>query len=278
MRNLLYLLFRFSALLTFILFELFSFYLIINYNKSQGEIWAHSSNLLTGSINQKLQKVEDFVTLQRVNDSLLTENAKLLQTVINYRIFEEKSRFQEFENLPSDTIQPYKLLPAQICSKTINLRNNYLTLDIGSNDEVKPGMGVISENGVIGIVKSVSEKFSTVLMMLNSQSRISCLIKDKNFHGNLIWKSKDVRLMQLQDVPKHANIEIGDKVITSGYSISFPKNIPIGTVTDFNITGGSNSYNIDVRLDDDISNSKYAFVVAFQETAEKIELISTQDE
>ena len=181
MRNLISLLFRFSAFITFLIFEAVSLYLIVSLNKSQGEIWSHSSNLFTGKLNEKVQVVEDFFTLRTTNDSLLTENAELLQTIINYRIFSENNSFQQFEQENRDSLVNYRLIPANIVSKTVNLRNNYLTLNAGLNKGVKPSMGVISDHGVIGIVKSVSNNYATVLMIINSYSRISCKIKNKDF-------------------------------------------------------------------------------------------------
>lgn len=278
MRNLLYLIFRFSAFFAFLILELLSLYLIVNYNKSQGEIWAHSSNLVVGSLNKRIQFVEDYANLRSVNDSLFKENAALLQTIINYRILSEDNEFQKFEETLSDSIRSYQLIPANICAKTVNLRNNYLTLCAGTAQGIKPGMGVITQGGVVGLVKNVSKNYATVLMVINSQSRISCKLKDKEYHGNLIWQNNDIRKMTLLDVPKHADIALGDLVVTSGYSVSFPKNIPLGKITNFDLTGGSNSFEIEVTLDYDLANIKNVYVVEFFESIEKDKLLSSEHE
>jgi len=277
MRNLLYLIFRYSAFLVFILLEVVAFYLIISYNKSQGEIWAHSGNLLTGSINKRIQGVEDFVTLRDLNDSLFRENAKLLETILNYRISED-NKFQNFEASITDTSLQYQLIPANVCDKSINLRNNFMTLCAGSEDGITPLMGIISKDGVIGLVKRVSKKFSTVQLLINSQSRISAMINNKGYHGNLIWASEDIREMKLLDVPKHSNISIGDTVVTSGFSISFPKYVPIGKIKDFSIVGGSNNFDITVQLDYDLSQVTTVYAVNFIDSEEKKETIEAQDE
>lgn len=278
MRNLLYLIFRFSAFLAFLVLEVICFYLIVNYNKSQGEIWAHSSNLLVGNISTRSQRVEDFFVLNQKNDSLLQENAKLLETILNFRMTSQNNAFQDFEKTLQDSTLDYQLIPANIISKTVHLRNNYLTLSKGKKDGLKVGMGVIGKNGVIGIIKSISNDFATVLMILNSQSRTSVKVLNKEYHGNLIWESSDPRRMNLKDVPRHANISKGDTIVTSGYSISYPAMIPVGIIDEINVVKGSNSYNIDVNLDYDLSNISYAYVVEFLKKEEK-ELIETaQDE
>jgi len=260
----------------FLFLEIISFYLIINYNKSQKEIWAHSSNIFTGSIYEKVEGVQDFFELKAENDSLLVENAKLLETIINFRVTTKESAFETFE--AEDSLINYSVIPARVCSKTINLRNNFLTLCKGEQDGIKIGMGVFAKEGIVGIIKSVSDNFATVLMILNSQSRISGSINSKKYHGNLVWDSENPMKLNLLDVPKHADIQIGDSISTSGYSVSFPPDIYIGKISDYTLGGGSNSYNIEVDLNHDLSKLEYVYVIAFDKSEEKQVLIEESDE
>lgn len=278
MRNLFYLIFRFSAFLTFVFLEVVCFYLIVNYNKSQSEIWQHSSSLLSGNLYSRVSKAEDFFKLQNQNDSLLMENAKLLQTILNYRLATENNSFQEFELSQSDsTTQQYTLIPANVCAKTIHLRNNSLTLSKGSNHGIKKGMGVITEKGVVGIVKATSQNFSTVLMLLHSQSRISSKILNKDYHGNVVWQESDPRIVTLLDVPKHATISKGDTLVTSGFSVSFPPLVPIGTISEVELLEGSNSYEIQVLLNYDLSQVDKVFVVDMDKAEEKMKILSAHE-
>ncbi|NNE26719.1 MAG: rod shape-determining protein MreC [Saprospiraceae bacterium] len=276
MRNLIYLIIRFSAIVTFIILECLCFYLIVNYNKSQKEIWAHSSNLFTGAVNKRLNNVYSFFDLQTTNDSLLLENARLLETIINYRISSKDNRFQAFEQ--SDSLYQYNLIPARVCSKTLHLRDNYISLCKGRNDGIQPGMGVVSEHGVVGIVKSASTKYATVLLLLNSQSRVSGKVKSKEYSGTLLWTSSDPNILNMRNVPKHAEIAIGDTIVTSGYSVAFPPEIPIGKIKNFALEGGGNDYSINVHLDYDLSSIDYVYVVNFEDREEKSELIEELNE
>ncbi|MDB4438996.1 rod shape-determining protein MreC [bacterium] len=275
MRNLINLILRYSALILFLLLELASFILIVNYNKSQKEIWAHSSNLLTGNIFEKVEGVQGFFDLQEVNDSLIAENGKLLETIINYRINSKNNSFQRFEE--KNTVYNYNLIPARICNKTLNLRNNYLTLCKGSLDSLEVGMGVISNNGVVGIIKAVSRDFATVLMVINSESRISAKVTSKNYSGNLVWDDSDMRILSLLEVPKHAEISVGDSIGTSGYSIIFPPDIHIGRIKDYTLAGGSNNFNIKVEMEQDISTLEYVYVIKYLKSSEKDTLLQLEN-
>ena len=115
-------------------------------------------------------------------------------------------------------------------------------------------------------------------MILNSQSRTSAKILNKDYHGNLVWESSDTRIMKLKDVPKHASISRGDTVVTSGYSISYPAMVQMGTVEDVKIVEGSNSFDITVGLDYDLSNISYVYVVSFKHKEEKENIEALQDE
>jgi rod shape-determining protein MreC len=256
--------------------EFLAFFLIVNYNKSQKEIWAYSSNLLSGNVYKKVENIQDFLELQEVNDSLLNENARLLETIINYRISAKNNAFQSFEL--QDSLREYQLIPARICNKTLNLRNNYITLCKGSRDSIGLGMGVISNKGVVGIVKAVSENFSTVQLVLNSQSRISAKINTKNYYGNLMWVNSDTRTLNLLGIPKHAEIEKGDSISTSGFSICFPPEIFIGQIEKFSVESGSNNYNIDVALNHDLSQLEYVYVIKFFKKSEKQTLLNLENE
>lgn len=273
MRNLLFLLAKFGGTILFILLEVICFYIIITFNESQGDIWKHSTNLLSGNINQKVQNTSDYFALEAINDSLLTENAKLLESIINYRVFSKENEFQEFESIDSNLIE-YKFLPARITNKTFNKRNNYITLNKGLQDSIKIGMGVISSNGIVGIVKNVSDKYCLVLTILHGQSRISAAIKNNDFHGTLIWDEMNPRQTKLIGLPKHASVNVGDTIVTSGYSTVFPYGVEIGKVQDYAPLPNEDSFEIIVDLFNDIPAVTHCYIVSSIKQEEKLEIES----
>jgi len=269
MRNLLLLIAKYSSTILFIILEVICFYIIVSFNISQSEIWAHSANLFTGNINERVENTTNFFNLEAVNDSLLTENAKLLETIINYRVISKQNEFQEYEALDSTQLE-YKFIPARITGKTFNKRNNHITLNKGSVDSIKVGMGVISKDGLLGLVKSVSENYSLVMTVLHSQCRISAAIKNNDFHGTLLWDDMDPTMMNLTSIPKHASVSVGDTIITSGYSTVFPYGIEIGTIYDYIVN--EDSYSVMVKLFNDLPSETHAYIVSSKDQKEKLEL------
>jgi len=268
MQNLLLLFAKYGSWILFVILEIFCFNLIINYNLKQKRIFVHSANVISGQFNNRINTLSNYFSLKNHNDSLRVENAKLLQQILNIPELAISERQVEKDSF----LNRYELIPSNICSKTLHLRNNHFTICKGEKDGIKPGMGVLSSTGVIGIVKDVSLNYAHVINLLNSQIRISALIEGKEYHGNLVWKGKDHKIMHLEAIPKHANIEIGDEIITSGYSTIFPKGISIGKVHKFTIPPGSNNYEIEIELYNNLYTVHTLYVVSNRNAEEQRQL------
>lgn len=257
MKNAIELLLRFGYHMLFIAMEFLCFYIIINYNHEQKTIFVNSTNILSTSINSRVDKFNQYLQLEQENDSLHTQNAKLIAKFIDYDL---NASLYSDDTIEVDSAK-YHLLAVDICNSTFNLRDNYLTLCKGSLDGIREDMGVISQNGLVGIVKKVSPNFSIVMSILHSQSTISCLIKRNNSNGILTWKSTNPKILNLEAIPKHKSVFVGDTVITSGYSTIFPKGIMVGKVKSVVLEAGNNSYTIEVDLFNDPSAWDATYVI-----------------
>lgn len=250
MRNLLLLFIKYGGFVTFIILECICFYLIVNYNQTQKEIFINSTNLFAAKLNDQAQSIKKFTELKETSDSLRLENSQLLERIINLPGVQLTPASLP-ERIDSSGDQ-YRLIPSDICNKTLYLNNNYFTLCKGLKDGIKKDMGVISIKGVVGKVSAVSDHYAKVTTVLNNQSSISAMIKRKSFFGSLVWDNNGLNTFSLQGIPKYAQIEIGDTVITSGYSTIFPKGIIIGTISEFNTTEAY-SYSIEVKTNTDLA-------------------------
>lgn len=258
MQNLIRFFLQYGNILLFILIEIFCFSLIVNQNQNQKNIYLYSKQLFFGHFYKQAQDFKNYLNLSEVADSLAQENALLRSTIRN-----AKFKTGTIESSVSDTIylQQFTYIASRIISNSIHLQNNTMILDKGADNDVAPGMGVVGEKGVVGIVHKTSAKFSLVLPLLHSQSRISAAIKRNQYFGSLIWSGKGSQEFKLTNVPKHADVVIGDTIITSGYSTIFPKGIEIGKVDNIQEIKGSNEYNIDTKIYLDFSTLKNVYIV-----------------
>jgi rod shape-determining protein MreC len=267
MYNVIQLFIKYGGHILFVVLEIICFYLVINYNKPQRDIYINSSNVYVGKIQSKAAQVTNYISLQDQNDSLMRENANLIENLIAIEYVNDQ--------IPkADSIyDQYDLIPTTICNSTIHLTNNHITLCSGSREGIEKDMGVISaDKGIIGVVRNTSDKYAHVITLLNKSSRVSCAIKSRKGHGSLRWRNMDPRRVTLIDVPKHEKIAVGDTVITSGYSTMFPRGILVGTIESYEIASGSNNYAIIVKLFNDLTNIKYAYVIQNRYAAEQSKL------
>lgn len=252
-------------LILFLFLEGISFYLIITYNDSQAKIYHNSVNVISGTVANQASKIRGYFSLKEQNNILLKENAKLKAKLFN--LVEKQGAKPEDLNLNIKENQIFNLVSARVVNNSISLRNNFLSLNKGRKAGITENQGVIGENGVIGITKAVNDNYTTVMSIFNSQTKISARIKDKGYFGSLIWNNNgDVRFMTLNDIPKHVPIKLGDKVETSGYSNLFPSGILLGKIVGKRIPPGSSTYELKVKLYQDMTKIKFAYVVINYET------------
>ncbi|MDE5421059.1 rod shape-determining protein MreC [Ancylomarina sp. DW003] len=269
MKNLLQIIVRFHFTILFLIIELVCFILIVNNNNYHKTIFLNSNNAISGGIYDKVTSFSDYIRLTKINDQLSSENT-LLHNLLseNYKLTADSFFFYE------DSLfkQQYVYRSAKIISNSINKQRNYITLNKGRNQGIEPEMGVVANNSVVGIVKSVSDNYSTVLSLLNSRLKISAKIKKNNHHGSLYWDGKDYRKGRLIEIPSHVNINVGDTILTSSYSSVFPEGLLIGTADEILPSTGGNFKEIIILLSNDFNQLSYVDVIGDLLKSERLEL------
>ena len=258
MRNLFDFLLKNYFFFLFLLLEIFAAFLIVNNNYYQRSVIINSTNELTGSVRLMYSNITGYFMLKKTNQILAKENAALHNLTERSYIITDRNEY-----LVDDTAykQQYTYIGAGVISNSVNKRNNYLMLNMGSNDGIDKDMAVISQRGIVGIIRDVSKHFSSVISVLHKDTRISAKIKKNNYIGTLAWKGIDYRKAYLMDIPTHVKLALGDTVITSGYSHLFPEGIMIGVIENYNILEGDNFYTIKISFLEDYNNLSYVYVV-----------------
>lgn len=274
MNNVINILLKFGYHLLFLALEVGAIYLIVNYNQEQKEIFINTTSIAATSINSKLDEITSYGNLRNDNDALRLQNKKLIQQIILSNI---KTQSEGNDTLILDSVA-YQVIATSVCNSTFNLKNNNLTLCNGSNLGISNDMGVITDKGIIGVVRNVSPNYARVMSILHSQSIIDCAIRRNNAHGSLVWNGLDPKVLSLIDIPKHISVRKGDTIVTSGYSTIFPKGILVGTITSVTLSDGSNSFNIDVTLFSDpvTVNTVYVIKNNFAEEQKLLEINTPQ--
>ncbi|MFN7331551.1 MAG: rod shape-determining protein MreC, partial [Flavobacterium sp.] len=149
---------------------------------------------------------------------------------------------------------------------------NFLTIDSGAKNGIRPEMGVINSLGIVGIVENVSPNYATVLSILNTESPINAKIKKSNHIGSLIWNGKNTGFVQLIDVPRLASVRKGDTIVTGGQSTIFPENINIGTIEKIYTDDQTNYYTLDVRLFNDMTSLGHVYIIRNRDRQEILTL------
>lgn len=283
MRDLLLLFLRFGGFLLFVVLEVLSFFLIVQYNQDQRAIFDNSWANFTAGTDRMISQAENYASLGKTNDSLAVEKARLMKEVAYYkavleRLRQDTLRAPLLDSLEIDTV--FRFLPAAVISNSVHDHHNYIVLDKGSLDGITPNMGVILDNGIVGVVRTVGPRHALVMSVLHRQSKFSASIKGTHYFGSLRWEEKDYRKLLLENVPKHANPAIGDTIETSGYSLVFPHGVPIGTIESVDEgDGGSDTYQVQVVLFADLANLEHVFVVKNATLKEQEDLLGQiQDE
>ncbi len=258
MKNLLLLLTRYHLFLLFLLLELLAFGLLVNYNNYHRSSYINVSASITGGIFARVQRVKDYLILAKSNEQLAAENAQIKNTLVS----SYKSNRVSYQDIYDSVYQQqWRYFDCKIAYNSINKQQNILILDKGAKQGIAPDMAVVSNRGVVGIVRNVSNNYCTVLSLLNTNVVISAKLKKSGHFGTLRWDGKNTRYCYLTDIPNHVIIDDGDTIVTSGFSTVFPEGIMIGVAADVNKSDDLNFYQIKVRLTEDFGSLTHVHAV-----------------
>jgi rod shape-determining protein MreC len=269
MRNLFYFIIRHHFLILFVLIEGFSIFMVIQYNDYQRSCFINSSASVSGKVNKSFSFINKYFSLKQQNEALIKELASERNKAADSYYQKKITPLQIFDSV---YVQQYEYIPGTVVNNSISRPNNYLTLNVGSSHGVKPGMGVVSAQGVVGIVKDVSSNFSSVISLLNQNIKVSAMVKKDGYFGSLYWNGADYEYAIIEDLPGHLHLIHGDTIITSGYSTTFPKGQLIGYVDTALNEGSGSLLSAKIKLGVDFKKIAHVLVVKNLMKNEQVEL------
>ena len=259
----------------FLLLEGISLVLIVRFNNYQGAAFFTSAGSVAGSVYGVFMDANRYFHLKTENDGLLAQNVALTRELSELK--EQLAELSNREALQSDSLvnsisSGYSFLTANIINNSLNSVNNFITLNKGSDDGVRPEMGVFNSDGIVGVVYLTSDSRSIVIPLLNSKSSVSCRVKGSDSFCSLSWDGGDTRYSNLIDLPRYAQFDIGDTVVTSGFSSIFPGDLPVGTVEKIEDSADGMFYTVRVKLFVNFSRLTSVFIVGNDGYEEQSEL------
>ena len=249
MRNLLNFLIKYSTWFVFTFYVLISCILLVRSSQNHHSLYLSSANAAGELVYGTVSEISEYFNLLSVNRRLQESNAKLQNEVLNLR-----NELAQYKVLLQDTaatawnIDRFGYIGASVINNSTRHPRNYFTIDRGSADGVRPGMGVIDQSGIIGIVDITGRHTSRAISVLNQSQRFSAKIKDTPYIGSLSWHGGDPTVAYLEEVPRHARYHLGDTVVSSGFSTTFPEGIDIGTIIGRVKTHDDTFYVLKIRL------------------------------
>lgn len=259
----------------FLLLEGISLVLLVRFNNYQGATFFTSAGSVAGNVYSVFMDANRYFHLKKENDGLLAQNLTLTRELSELK--EQLVEYRNKEALQNDSLvnsirSGYNYLTANVINNSLNSVNNFITLNKGSNDGVRSEMGVFSSDGIVGVVYQVSANRALVIPLLNTKSSVSCRVRGSESFCSLSWDGGDPRYSNLIDLPRYAQFETGDTVVTSGFSSIFPGDLPVGTVEKIEDSADGMFYTVRVKLFVDFSSLTSVFLVGNDDYTEQSNL------
>lgn len=275
MRNLIIFFRRYFNFFLFLLLEVICIVLVFRNNDLQKSAYLNSANSLSARLYEEYNNVEYYFHLKATNDSLVRENARLhnmLRTSFDSVTLDNIVKTDTIRHYSTDTtrkvigteVRRYFYKEAKVVNNSVNNPINYITIRRGSDNGIRPNMGVVGPSGLVGVVRSVNKDYAVVLSLLSKGKSFgfSARLSYSKEMGTVRWYGGEAGYAVMEDVPKSVKLIRGDTVVTSGYSALFPENIPIGYVESYTLADkSSTAYTIRIKLATNFYNLQYVYVV-----------------
>lgn len=199
--------------------------------------------------------------LRRVNTELMLQISSLREKGILNSELMKLAGFKDSITLP--------LEPATVVSRTLSHTQNTITINKGSNNGINPGMPVINNRGLIGLVVSTAEDFAIIRTLKNIDLTLTVKNERSRIDGIMKWDGDKLIII---NVPQTYDYEKGDRIITSEVSSIIPVPIPVGVVTNIEAERTGLLNRIIISPFADVSSSEYLFVLKLVQSVKKNEL------
>jgi len=188
----------------------------------------------TGSLREVWRSYVYLVGVQRDNQRLREEIKWLGQE--NHRYLEAYLQYQRLQRLLNFREQtPLDVVAAEVVGRDSNSWTEIIYINRGTRDKVAKGYPVVTYDGLVGQVIHAAPALSLVMLLTDFRSGVDALVQRTRASGVVTGRGRD--LAALKFLPVGADIQPGDRLISSGMGGVFPKGLIIGAVKDLSRNG-----------------------------------------
>lgn len=217
--------------------------LIKQTTKSTEELWLNYFRLV--DVHQENAQLKNEI------HALKMANSRYRELLATQERLEELLQFKQTINRP--------VLAAQVIGRDPTGWFKSVIIDKGKWAGLRLDMPVVNAFGVVGRVVSVSSNYAKVLLIIDQNSAVDCLVQRSRDRGML--KGLMSEICKLDYVAKSNDITVGDIVVTSGLGGVFPKGLPVGRILDVKEISGELFKDIKIRTAVDFSKLEEVLVI-----------------
>jgi rod shape-determining protein MreC len=179
------------------------------------DAWRHYFALQnTTKENEQIRRENDALKLQISQLQGKAAEADRLAVLLNFR--------QAHADVP--------MLGARVIGAGAGTASLTIQLDRGERDGIRKNMGVITPDGVVGKVVEAYPNAAQVLLLTDKESGVGAMLADSRVQSPVGGQGEPLLVMKY--VPNDDEVNLGERVITSGMDRIFPRDLPVGTVTE----------------------------------------------
>ena len=236
-------------LIIYLILSFISFSFLYNNSSLHFNEFGKISTYLSATSSKFSSSINSYFNLKSENEKLINENLQLKKMESKYR----------FTQINEDTLKSVN--SAKVIVNSINKSKNIIIIDKGKLDNINLEMGVISSEGVVGIVKSVTNNYASIISLLNTDLKLNAILKNSSTIGSVTWDGLNARILKLNDIPLSSSLKVGDTVVTGGMSFYFPKGVPIGRIINYDNNSLEGYYEIDIEAFNDFSSLSNLYIL-----------------
>lgn len=232
-----------------------TYFTYLNFPRAQ---YLTSASIVNGEILTIKNDVTKHFNLSYNNYKLQKENIALRRRLPQSFIPVQSNIFKIDDTLYH---QQYEYIAATVINSTFDKRNNYFTLNIGSSQGIKRGMGVFSDKGIVGVIHNVSEHFSVVKSVLTEAINIDVMIESTGAFGLLKWDGGNPKIGSISGISNDMKMKRWSKIVTRGGSGIFPRGLNVGIVSSFKPVEAKPLWDISFYYSEDYRKIQRVYVV-----------------